>query len=560
MSKPTAYSYVRFSTPEQGKGDSLRRQTEAAAEWCKKHKVHLDTATTLHDLGRSAFSGEHRKNADRCALAGFLRLVENGRVPRGSYLIIENLDRLSREHILAALSLLINLLQAGVKVVQLKPAETVFTEEANPYMLMLAIVELSRGHSESAMKSDRTKANWASKREQAAGGSGILTRRLPAWVVEVGGRLELDPAKAKVVRQIFDWAVLGWGSLRIVKRLTEEQVPPITGNKHWCRSYVAMVLADRRVLGEYLPKDKAGKVAGDVVRDYYPRVVSDDQFELVSGKAAKTKRKGGRLGRQVNLWAGLLFNARHGDKYFASVTASNAGNPRRILVTLGSKDGRHSAPSLPLDVFESALLARLKELDAHAILNGDSRPDESLALAAELARVEGRILELGEQLLDSGDVVTLATALRTLETRKRDLADQLAEARRAALHPLSETWGEAKALAATLKNDDDRTRLRSALRSLIKEIWMLVVPINGGSDRWCAVEVFFNTDDPKVQRRRDYLIHYRAGRCNGTVATSRCVSLANVIDRDDLDLRDRSHAAALEAELLALDLDELDWD
>src|SRR5260370_787368 len=31
--------------------------------------------------------------------AGFLKLVEPGRVPRGSFLIIENLDRLSREHI-----------------------------------------------------------------------------------------------------------------------------------------------------------------------------------------------------------------------------------------------------------------------------------------------------------------------------------------------------------------------------------------------------------------------------------------------------------------------------
>jgi DNA invertase Pin-like site-specific DNA recombinase len=28
--KPKAYSYIRFSTPEQEKGDSLRRQMEGA--------------------------------------------------------------------------------------------------------------------------------------------------------------------------------------------------------------------------------------------------------------------------------------------------------------------------------------------------------------------------------------------------------------------------------------------------------------------------------------------------------------------------------------------------
>src|SRR5215813_239734 len=94
-----AYSYIRFSTPEQSKGDSLRRQTEAAADWCRRHKVRLDTGTTLHDLGKSAYTGQHRKNPDRHALAGFLKLVEGGKIPRGSHLIVEALDRLTREDI-----------------------------------------------------------------------------------------------------------------------------------------------------------------------------------------------------------------------------------------------------------------------------------------------------------------------------------------------------------------------------------------------------------------------------------------------------------------------------
>ena len=42
-----AYSYVRFSTPEQSKGDSLLRQTEAAVEWC------VEPTTGKHDTGTS---------------------------------------------------------------------------------------------------------------------------------------------------------------------------------------------------------------------------------------------------------------------------------------------------------------------------------------------------------------------------------------------------------------------------------------------------------------------------------------------------------------------------
>ena len=80
-----AYSYVRFSTPEQSRGDSLRRQTEAAQAWCDRNDARLDSSTTLHDLGKSAFKGAHRNNPDRNALAAFLKLVEDGKVARGSY-------------------------------------------------------------------------------------------------------------------------------------------------------------------------------------------------------------------------------------------------------------------------------------------------------------------------------------------------------------------------------------------------------------------------------------------------------------------------------------------
>ena len=91
---PIGFSYIRFSGRSQEKGDSVRRQDGAVAVWCKRNKVRLDTSTTLRDLGKSAYLGEHRKNPDRHALAGFLKMVEDGKVPRGSYLIVENLDRL----------------------------------------------------------------------------------------------------------------------------------------------------------------------------------------------------------------------------------------------------------------------------------------------------------------------------------------------------------------------------------------------------------------------------------------------------------------------------------
>ncbi len=88
-----AYSYLRFSTPEQEKGDSKRRQMDLARRYADAQGLDLDETLTFHDLGVSAFRGS---NLD-AALGAFKSAVTDGRVPRGSYLLVESLDRLSRQ-------------------------------------------------------------------------------------------------------------------------------------------------------------------------------------------------------------------------------------------------------------------------------------------------------------------------------------------------------------------------------------------------------------------------------------------------------------------------------
>lgn len=52
-----AYSYIRFSTAEQAKGDSLRRQMERTQEYLSGKDLILDESLTMKDLGVSAFKG-----------------------------------------------------------------------------------------------------------------------------------------------------------------------------------------------------------------------------------------------------------------------------------------------------------------------------------------------------------------------------------------------------------------------------------------------------------------------------------------------------------------------
>jgi DNA invertase Pin-like site-specific DNA recombinase len=58
-----AYSYVRFSSPGQATGDSLRRQTEMAEAYAKERGLQLNNSS-FRDLGISAFSGSNRTEGD----------------------------------------------------------------------------------------------------------------------------------------------------------------------------------------------------------------------------------------------------------------------------------------------------------------------------------------------------------------------------------------------------------------------------------------------------------------------------------------------------------------
>jgi hypothetical protein len=142
--------------------------------------------------------------------------------------------------------LLLGLIEAGIRIVQLSPSELVYDEKADEMALMLVIVELSRGHRESKRKSDLIGPVWRRKKEAARDGR-IVTDRLPAWVTIRDGKLVLIPEAASAVRLIFEWAASGYGTPRIVSRLIRDNVPPIGKTGKWVRGYVGRILRDRRV-------------------------------------------------------------------------------------------------------------------------------------------------------------------------------------------------------------------------------------------------------------------------------------------------------------------------
>ena len=100
-----AISYLRFSSVVQGKGDSRTRQNASRDRWLEAHP-EIPLKREMNDLGLSAFSGKHVAKGD---LGDFLTLCESKdfraeTARRDVYLLVENLDRLSRERILQGIA------------------------------------------------------------------------------------------------------------------------------------------------------------------------------------------------------------------------------------------------------------------------------------------------------------------------------------------------------------------------------------------------------------------------------------------------------------------------
>jgi hypothetical protein len=198
----------------------------------------------------------------------------------------------------------------------------------------------------------------------------------------------------------------------------------------------------------------------------------------------------------------------------------------------------------------------LAEVDPREIIGGDKSGNQVMALSGEQATVDARIRELEAELL-VGDIPSLARALRVLEDRKKDLVAKLADAQAKAANPLADSWGECLSLSSVLDNapdpEDARLRLRSALRRIVSEIWLLVVPRR--LNRLAAVQIYFKGDG-----RRDYLITHRpahhsfAGRKE---AAWSCHSLTTRVKASKLDLRNRDDAQTLESFLIGVDLKAL---
>ncbi|MGF6314961.1 recombinase family protein [Pseudomonas frederiksbergensis] len=407
-----AYSYIRFSSPEQANGDSYRRQRAAAETYCMQNGLELvrSEAYSFFDRGRSAYKGKHLDDTGQ--LARFLSFVEDGTIEAGSLLIVESLDRLSREHVRDALPRFLDLLKADIQIYTASDNK-LYTKDYNEIDIVVSILQMSRAHSESSLKGERVSKAWQQKQNDARLTKKPLGHACPYWLKLEGGKYVAVSERVQVVNRIFRLATSGHGHRAIAKLLNADNVPIFGSLKRnktglWGSSSTGKILSNRAVIGEYQPTGLVdGKRAklGEPVLDFFPAVIDEDLFfEAQSARSTRNVSKATKSSANFNVWQGLAKCSMCGE----SMHLVNKGRPPKggkYLRCYGSSKGRCTNMQVELGRSERAFMEILAKVDSLSLVQ-DSQAKiqkEISKIDLQLAKIKKRQAEIESQILEIND-------------------------------------------------------------------------------------------------------------------------------------------------------------
>ncbi len=378
--KSKAYSYLRISSDLQKEGTGIKRQMEVTEKWADENGYEL--VETLQDIGVSAYTG---KNSKVGALSKFIDAINSGAVAAGSVLIVESLDRLSRQDPMAAFTQFSQIISKGVTIVTLVDGQVYSPDSVKEDVskLFISLGSMMRAHDESKVKSTRQSAAWQHKREAISAKK--MTKMVPAWLELAEDRetFKVKESAAETIQQIFEWSIDGLGIYSITRKLNGdlERYPVISSAPKWYDSYVTKILNNRSVFGEFQPHQRVeGKRVpiGEPVKDYFPAIVTEDTFLLAKSKMRSRLVNGaGRKGKGFsNIFTNLLTCGKCG----GTVVMKNKGRPPKGFKYLRCHNSIVNSscdcPSWRYSEFEGTFLKFVRDVSFEEALKNDNEKTE----------------------------------------------------------------------------------------------------------------------------------------------------------------------------------------
>lgn len=445
---PRAYSYIRFSTPEQAKGHSLERQISAARVWAAANHVVLDDELTFRDRGVSGFTGANMETGE---LGVFLERVKDGTIPRGSWLLVENLDRVSRQSARKAVRTIEDIVEAGITLLDLSDGGgKEYSAEAldkDQFLFVMMVMKFIRANEESVTKGSRVAKAHAARRKKFAGQEKLTkpyTLKLPGWLRwdASTSTYALIEERAALLRWMFEMADGGMGVHSIAADLNEAKEDTWGAGKwkakYWHRSYVRKLLANKAAIGIFVPhrvvkvegKRTKQRIPEAAIEHRFPAAVDRELFERVNARLSTTEARGRNATAPVrSIFAGVMTCQHCGN----TVTRVNKGDHVYLVCSAAhAKAGMHPYESVPyrqaVDAFMRSLKMTLRDAPR----------------GADTAEMEGRIERLRVE-VDAG------------ESRVRELLEiTISDKSRAARQELQRTEQELETVRDALRKSVER--------------------------------------------------------------------------------------------------------
>jgi DNA invertase Pin-like site-specific DNA recombinase len=474
-----AYSYLRWSSSIQTQGDSLKRQLEATRRICAEKGWELDESIKV-DRGISAYRGD---NIEKGSLAEFINAVKRKKIQTPCVLVIEALDRLTRTRIREAPKLIEQLIDSGVLICTANNGK-IYDEKVldNTLEIVILLMELNASHQYSENLSRRSKAFWRTKKENARKGI-VLTRRLPAWISLVEGSRSTSDFKvieerAEIIRRVFKEYLEGKGSRLIAVGLTKDKIKPFGVAKEWNGTSIFKIIKSKNVIGEYQPqihKDKQTRIDdGESIEGYYPAIIDKEIFYKAQGIAKSNYIPHGPKKYLHNLFTGISYCNRCGDKFIVKVGSIIENINKRdvsLICAKAWKGGDCEYRAIKYVMIENSILSSFSRYLV-ATMKTDASDIASIISGkkSELEDLEKKILKLvnqSESFEEGKTPNAIFKRINELEQQIDVINSDIEKIRCGIDRPFKSSllW------EPMIENRDNRIKLQSYLRTFIHSIY-----------------------------------------------------------------------------------------
>lgn len=461
----------------------------------------MDDELTFRDRGVSGFTGA---NVETGELGVFLERVKDGTIPRGSWLLVENLDRVSRQSARKAVRTIEDIVEAGITLVDLSDGGgKEYSAEAldkDQFLFVMMVMKFIRANEESATKGSRVAKAHAARRKKFAGQEKLTkpyTLKLPGWLRwdASTSSYALIEERAALLRWMFEMADGGMGVHSIAAHLNETKEDTWGAGKwkakYWHRSYVRKLLANKAAIGIFVPH-RVVKVEGmrtkqripeAAIEHRFPAAVDRELFERVNARLSTTEARGKNATAPVrSIFAGVMKCQYCG----GTVTRVNKGaHVYLVCAAAHAKAGTCKYESLPyaeaVSAFRNRLLGTLEDAPTG---------NDTAAMDARIEQLKGTV-DAGEDYVNELLDVRISDKSRAAGQRLRE-AEQELERHREELRELLErretlmSTNVKKRLAAVEKaltaEPMDTEEANKALRGAASK--MVMRPQNARLDIW----------------------------------------------------------------------------